>query len=99
MVQAAVPDMPAAAAAHVGGPGGVLTDGQVRTLIGEQLAALDLTGAACACPGRYSMANAPRPDGTLEFHIRAAGGGWVSGALVRRVKAGDMLRLAAPWAP
>ena len=44
----------------------------------------------------YSMANAPRPDGTLEFHVRAAGGGWVSSALVRRVKAGDMLRLAAP---
>jgi len=44
----------------------------------------------------YSMANAPREDGTLEFHIRAAGGGWVSSALVRRLKAGDMLRLAAP---
>jgi NAD(P)H-flavin reductase/hemoglobin-like flavoprotein len=44
----------------------------------------------------YSMANAPRPDGTLEFHVRAVGAGWVSSALVRRVKVGDMLRLAAP---
>lgn len=44
----------------------------------------------------YSMANAPRADGTLEFHVRAAGGGWVSSALVRRLKPGDMLRLAAP---
>ncbi|GIE53673.1 flavohemoprotein [Amorphoplanes nipponensis] len=44
----------------------------------------------------YSIANAPRADGTLDFHVRAAGGGWVSGALVRRLRAGDMLRLAAP---
>lgn len=44
----------------------------------------------------YSMANAPRADGTLEFHVRAAGGGWVSSALVRRIRPGDMLRLAAP---
>ena len=43
----------------------------------------------------YSMANAPREDGTLEFHIRATGG-WVSSALVRRLQPGDMLRLAAP---
>jgi NAD(P)H-flavin reductase/hemoglobin-like flavoprotein len=44
----------------------------------------------------YSIANAPREDGTLDFHVRASGGGWVSSALVRRLKAGDMLRLAAP---
>jgi NAD(P)H-flavin reductase/hemoglobin-like flavoprotein len=44
----------------------------------------------------YSMANAPRQDGTLEFHVRATGAGWVSSALVRRLKTGDMLRLAAP---
>jgi NAD(P)H-flavin reductase/hemoglobin-like flavoprotein len=43
----------------------------------------------------YSMANAPRADGTLEFHVRATGG-WVSNALVHRLRAGDMLRLAAP---
>jgi Na+-transporting NADH:ubiquinone oxidoreductase subunit NqrF len=44
----------------------------------------------------YSMANAPREDGLMEFHVRAVGNGWVSSALVRRVKAGDMIRLAAP---
>ncbi|HET6211849.1 MAG TPA: globin domain-containing protein [Micromonosporaceae bacterium] len=44
----------------------------------------------------YSMANAPNKDGTLEFHIRALRSGWVSGALVRRLKPGDMIRLAAP---
>jgi NAD(P)H-flavin reductase/hemoglobin-like flavoprotein len=44
----------------------------------------------------YSMANAPREDGTLEFHVRAVGAGWVSSALVRRLKVGDMIRLAAP---
>jgi NAD(P)H-flavin reductase/hemoglobin-like flavoprotein len=44
----------------------------------------------------YSMANAPREDGTLEFHVRAIGAGWVSSALVRRLKPGDLLKLAAP---
>lgn len=44
----------------------------------------------------YSPANAPRKDNTIEFHVRALGAGWVSSALVRRLKAGDMIRLAAP---
>lgn len=44
----------------------------------------------------YSMANAPRPDGTMEFHVRAIDGGWVSSALVRRLKVGDMIKIAAP---
>jgi NAD(P)H-flavin reductase/hemoglobin-like flavoprotein len=44
----------------------------------------------------YSMANAPRDDGTLEFHVRAVGAGWVSSALVWHLKPGDMLKLAAP---
>jgi NAD(P)H-flavin reductase/hemoglobin-like flavoprotein len=44
----------------------------------------------------YSAANAPRKDGTVDFHVRAIGAGWVSSALVRRVKIGDMIRLAAP---
>jgi NAD(P)H-flavin reductase/hemoglobin-like flavoprotein len=44
----------------------------------------------------YSAANAPREDGTIDFHVRAVGAGWVSSALVGRVKPGDMLRLAAP---
>jgi NAD(P)H-flavin reductase/hemoglobin-like flavoprotein len=44
----------------------------------------------------YSVANAPRRDNTLEFHVRALGAGWVSSALVRRLQVGDMIRLAAP---
>jgi NAD(P)H-flavin reductase/hemoglobin-like flavoprotein len=44
----------------------------------------------------YSIANAPRKEGTLDFHVRALGAGWVSGALVRRVRRGDLLRIAAP---
>jgi NAD(P)H-flavin reductase/hemoglobin-like flavoprotein len=44
----------------------------------------------------YSIANAPRKDNALEFHVRALGAGWVSSALVRRVKTGDLIRLAAP---
>jgi NAD(P)H-flavin reductase/hemoglobin-like flavoprotein len=44
----------------------------------------------------YSMANAPRKDGLMEFHVRALGAGWVSSALVRRLKVGDMIKLAAP---
>lgn len=44
----------------------------------------------------YSMANAPRANGTMDFHVRALGAGWLSGALVRRAKVGDLVRLAAP---
>lgn len=44
----------------------------------------------------YSIANAPRPDGTLELHVRAVPGGWVSGALVRHTGIGDRLRLGPP---
>lgn len=44
----------------------------------------------------YSIANAPRDDNTLEFHVRAVGAGWVSSSLVRRIKVGDLLRVAAP---
>jgi len=44
----------------------------------------------------YSAANAPREDGTLTLHVRAAWGGLVSTALVHHVRAGDTLLLAAP---
>jgi NAD(P)H-flavin reductase/hemoglobin-like flavoprotein len=44
----------------------------------------------------YSPANAPRPDGLLEIHVKARDGGPVSSALVRRVGAGDVLRLGPP---
>jgi NAD(P)H-flavin reductase len=41
----------------------------------------------------YSIANAPRADGTLRFHVRALPAGWVSGALVRHTRVGDTLLL------
>ena len=44
---------------------------------------------------RYSVANAPRPDGTLRLHVRAIAGGLVSPALVHHVRAGDPLVLGA----
>jgi NAD(P)H-flavin reductase/hemoglobin-like flavoprotein len=43
----------------------------------------------------YSIANAPRADGTLELHVRDRDG-WVSAALVRRAKPGDVVRLGPP---
>ncbi|GIJ29919.1 oxidoreductase [Micromonospora qiuiae] len=44
----------------------------------------------------YSPANAPRQDGTLELHVRAAPGGAVSSRLVYGCAVGDQLHLAAP---
>ncbi|WP_236652421.1 globin domain-containing protein [Streptacidiphilus neutrinimicus] len=44
----------------------------------------------------YSPANAPRPDGTITFHVRAVPAGWVSNALVRRSNVGDVIRLGPP---
>ncbi|WP_019633373.1 globin domain-containing protein [Actinomadura atramentaria] len=44
----------------------------------------------------YSIANAPRPDGTLRLHVRSVPGGWVSGALVRETRAGDTVLLGPP---
>jgi NAD(P)H-flavin reductase/hemoglobin-like flavoprotein len=46
---------------------------------------------------RYlSPANAPRPDGTIDFHVRSVPGGQLSPALVYQCRTGDMLRLGAP---
>jgi NAD(P)H-flavin reductase/hemoglobin-like flavoprotein len=46
---------------------------------------------------RYlSPANAPRPDGSLEFHIRAVEGGWVSRAIVSHTQQGDVWRFGPP---
>ena len=44
----------------------------------------------------YSIANAPRPDGRLQLHVRAVPGGLVSPVLVHQVQAGDPLVLGAP---
>jgi len=46
---------------------------------------------------RYlSPANAPRPDGRLEFHVRAVSRGWVSRALVAHARVGDTWRIGPP---
>lgn len=44
----------------------------------------------------YSIANAPRPDNLLEFHVKAVGAGWVSSALVWKLRPGDPLRIGRP---
>jgi NAD(P)H-flavin reductase/hemoglobin-like flavoprotein len=44
----------------------------------------------------FSVANAPRPDGLLTFHVRAIPGGWVSSALVHHTKEGDRVNLGPP---
>jgi NAD(P)H-flavin reductase/hemoglobin-like flavoprotein len=44
----------------------------------------------------YSPANAPRADGTIELHVQVVDGGQVSGAVVRTLSAGDVVRLGAP---
>jgi NAD(P)H-flavin reductase/hemoglobin-like flavoprotein len=44
----------------------------------------------------YSMANAPRPDNTLDFHVRLVDGGPVSPVLVRGTAPGDWLKLGPP---
>lgn len=57
---------------------------------------------AIECPSRpklwryYSMANAPGPDGLLEFHIRLIDGGAVSMALTSNAITGTELRLGPP---
>jgi NAD(P)H-flavin reductase/hemoglobin-like flavoprotein len=46
---------------------------------------------------RYlSPANAPRPDNTIDFHVRAIPGGQLSPALVYQAQVRDLLRLGAP---
>jgi NAD(P)H-flavin reductase/hemoglobin-like flavoprotein len=46
---------------------------------------------------RYlSPANAPREDGTLEFHVRAVDRGWVSRAIVAHSRIGDTWRIGPP---
>lgn len=45
---------------------------------------------------RYSIANAPRDDGTFDLHVRAVPAGWVSGALVRHTRVGDHVKIGRP---
>jgi NAD(P)H-flavin reductase len=57
---------------------------------------------AMEVPGRprlwryYSMANAPRPDHSLDFHVRLVDGGPVSTVLVRGLAVGDYVRMGPP---
>ncbi|HEX6873042.1 MAG TPA: globin domain-containing protein, partial [Micromonosporaceae bacterium] len=44
----------------------------------------------------FSPANAPRPDGRIELHVRHVPGGQVSTALVQAVRVGDVLRIGPP---
>ncbi|GAA2142859.1 FAD-binding oxidoreductase [Kitasatospora kazusensis] len=44
----------------------------------------------------YSIANAPRADGTLELHVRRVPDGLLSSALVNDVLPGERLRIGAP---
>ncbi|GGL89558.1 FAD-binding oxidoreductase [Micromonospora yangpuensis] len=44
----------------------------------------------------YCPANAPRPDDTIELHVRAVPAGTVSGTLVHRVRPGELLHLGPP---
>lgn len=43
-----------------------------------------------------SPANSPREDGSLEFHVRAVDGGWVSRAIVSHAQPGDVWRIGPP---
>jgi NAD(P)H-flavin reductase/hemoglobin-like flavoprotein len=46
---------------------------------------------------RYlSPANAPREDGTIDFHVRNVDGGWVSRAIVRHTQPGQVWRIGPP---
>ncbi|MDN5918997.1 MAG: globin domain-containing protein [Pseudonocardia sp.] len=46
---------------------------------------------------RYlSPANAPRRDGTIEFHVRAVENGWVSRAIVAHSQVGETWRIGPP---
>jgi NAD(P)H-flavin reductase/hemoglobin-like flavoprotein len=44
----------------------------------------------------YSPANAPRDDHSIELHVRAEPGGWLSPALVFGLSVGDEVRLGPP---
>ncbi len=44
----------------------------------------------------YSMATAPNRDNIIELHIRKIDAGWVSTALTRKARPGDVVRLGHP---
>ncbi|MEU5878104.1 globin domain-containing protein [Spirillospora sp. NPDC047279] len=74
----------------------------IRVEPDRQLSYLPGQSVAVELPSRlrqwrfYSMANAPRPDNTVDFHVRLVDGGGVSPVLVRALQPGDRLRMGAP---
>lgn len=44
----------------------------------------------------FSPANAPSPDGVMEFHVRAVNNGWVSRSVVGHTQIGDTWRVGPP---
>lgn len=44
----------------------------------------------------FSPANAPREDGSMEFHVKAVEGGWVSRSIVSHTQSGDNWRIGPP---
>jgi NAD(P)H-flavin reductase/hemoglobin-like flavoprotein len=72
----------------------VISDAPLRYVPGQSV--------ALECDARprlwryYSPANAPRHDGTIDFHVRVIDGGQVSPALARSLTVGSRLRLGAP---
>ena len=74
----------------------------IRVQLGQPLPYVPGQSVAVECEQRprlwrlYSMANAPRDDATVDFHVRVIDGGQVSGVLGRSMRAGSLLRLGAP---
>jgi NAD(P)H-flavin reductase/hemoglobin-like flavoprotein len=72
----------------------VVTDEPLDYLPGQSVGVQ--TGARPRIWRYYSMANAPREDQTLDFHVRMIDGGAVSMVLARGLEVGSRLRLGAP---
>jgi NAD(P)H-flavin reductase/hemoglobin-like flavoprotein len=74
----------------------------LRVAVAAPLPYLPGQSVAVECEARprlwryYSMANAPRHDKTIDFHVRIIDGGPVSSALARNTRVGSRLRLGAP---
>lgn len=74
----------------------------VRMATGEPLPYAPGQAVALETPRRprmwryYSMANAPRADQTVDFHVKLVDGGPVSTVLVRSLRVGERVRLGPP---
>ena len=74
----------------------------LRVAVGEPLEYLPGQSVSMESPARprlwrfYSMANAPRPDSTMDFHVRMLDGGALSSHLARGLTVGARLRLGPP---